>query len=289
MILDESHNAGGNIETSATARLFYDIVKSTKGVMFLSATFAKRPDNMPLYAAKTCLSETAMTNEALVSAITRGGVALQEVLSASLVNEGQMIRRERSFEGVEVNYITLDKDGKNAYGVEDLEKQHRTTADKITDVLREIIAYESNFIKPVIKAMDKEVKAEMKEVEKRAGTSELGVSSTPYFSKLFMVINQMLFAIKAEAVANRAIQRLLEGKKPVIAFSSTMGSFLEGLNNDFGNPIGDGDTLNADFSEVLFKGLESLFAISEVKANGKKEKKRIQLTQLQNNCYCKYL
>jgi hypothetical protein len=288
LILDESHNAGGNVETSATARLFYDVVKSTEGVLFLSATFAKRPDNMPLYAAKTCMNETAMTNEALVAAITKGGVALQEVLSASLVNEGQMIRRERSFEGVEVNYITLNKEGKDAYNVADLEKQHRTTADKITDVLRDIIAYEDKYIKKAVEAMDSEIKAEMKEVEKRKGTSELGVSSTPYFSKLFMVINQMLFAIKSEAVAERAIQRLLEGKKPVIAFSSTMGSFLEGMENEHGDPVSDGDTLNADFSEVLMKGLDSLFLISEVAANGDREKKRIEVSQLSEEAQADY-
>ncbi len=48
-----------------------------------------------------------MSEEALVQAISGGGVALQEVLASQLVSEGQMLRRERSFEGVEVNYITL--------------------------------------------------------------------------------------------------------------------------------------------------------------------------------------
>jgi hypothetical protein len=32
----------------------------------------------------------------------------------------------------------------------------------------------------------------------------------------------MLFSIKAEAVAERAIARLKEGKKPVVAFASTI-------------------------------------------------------------------
>ena len=277
LILDESHNAGGNIETSATARLFYDIVKNTRGVLFLSATFAKRPDNMPLYAVKTCMSETAMTNEVLVDAIGKGGVALQEVLSASLVAEGQMIRRERSFEGVEVNYITLNKDGRRNFDVEDLERKHLEIADKITDVLRDIISFEDKYIKAVVKEMDEEIKAEMKEVEKRKGTSQLGVSSTPYFSKLFMVINQMLFSIKAEAVAKRAIQRLQEGKKPVIAFASTMGSFLESMENTHGEPVSDGDIINADFSEVLQRGLDSLFAITQIAANGEREKKRLSI------------
>ena len=68
----------------------------------------------------------------------------------------------------------------------------------------------------------------------------------------------MLFSIKAEAVAQRAVQRLQEGKKPVIAFASTMGAFLEGMENANGEPITDGDMISADFSEVLFRGLERI-------------------------------
>jgi hypothetical protein len=191
-----------------------------------------------------------------------------------------MIRRERSFEGVEVNYIALNADGERDFGVDDLQTKHLAIADKITDILRGIIAFEEKYIKEAVKELDGEIKAEMKEVEKRKGTSELGVSSTPYFSKLFMVINQMLFSIKAEAVAQRAVQRLQEGKKPVIAFASTMGAFLEGMENAHGETVSDGDTINADFSEVLLRGLESLFAITEIAANGDRTKKRLSLESL---------
>ncbi|MBK6937000.1 MAG: hypothetical protein IPH18_09075 [Chitinophagaceae bacterium] len=79
----------------------------------MSATFAKRPDNMPIYAMKTSIADCNMSKDDLVEAITRGGVALQEVLSSQLVAEGQMVRRERSFEGVEVNYLSLDTSRKN--------------------------------------------------------------------------------------------------------------------------------------------------------------------------------
>ncbi len=105
IIMDEAHNSSGS---SNTGSFLQGVLAKTRGVIFLSATFAKRPDNMPIYAMKTAISEANMTRDALVEAITKGGVALQEVLASQLVAEGQMIRRERSFEGVEVNYITLD-------------------------------------------------------------------------------------------------------------------------------------------------------------------------------------
>lgn len=148
LILDESHNAGGNIETSFTAKFFYDVVKSTQGVVFLSATFAKQPDNMPLYAVKTAMSETNMSNTQLIEAVKKGGIALQEVLSSNLVAEGQMIRRERSFDGVEVNYITLDAKGARDFGVQDKEQEHRAIADRITEVIRRIIEFHTQYPDP---------------------------------------------------------------------------------------------------------------------------------------------
>lgn len=288
LILDESHNAGGNIETSFTAKFFYDAVKSTKGVVFLSATFAKRPDNMPLYAAKTCLSEASMSNTKLIEAIQSGGNALQEVLSANLVAEGQMIRRERSFDGVEVNYITLDANGARDYGVEDKEQEHRAIADRITDVLRDIVSFQNDWITPVVDKMDEAVKAEMAEIEQRQGTKDLGVDSPPFFSKLFNVVNQMLFSIKAKAVAQRAIQRLNEGKKPVIAFSNTMAAFLESMENERGNPIQVGDKVNTDFTEVLKRGLDGIFRISKKNASGKTEKDVITIGSLPEEAQKQY-
>ena len=56
----------------------------------------------------------------------------------------------------------------------------------------------------------------------------------------------MLFSIKAASVAERAIERLKEGKKPVIAFSSTMGSFLEDMTDEKGLPVSDGSVIMPD-------------------------------------------
>ncbi|MFL5763894.1 MAG: JAB domain-containing protein [Bacteroidia bacterium] len=267
LIMDEAHNSSGS---SNTGEFMQRVVRDTKGVVFLSATFAKRPDNMPIYAMKTSISEANMTRDELVEAIIKGGVALQEVLSSQLVAEGQMIRRERSFEGVEVNYISLDT----------YEEQHRKTADNITMILRDIIAFQKNHIDKQVEALDKIAVAEGKEVDLREGTSQAGVDNLPYFSKVFNVINQMLFSIKADAVAERAIDRLKEGKKPVIAFASTMGSFIEQMENDQGLPVSDGDTINTDFSEVLRRGLAGVMRYTEKDINGEPTYKVFEVSEL---------
>lgn len=274
-ILDEAHNSSGS---SNTGEFLQSVVAKTRGVVFLSATFAKRPDNMPIYAMKTSIADCNMSKEDLVEAITRGGVALQEVLSSQLVAEGQMVRRERSFEGVEVNYLSLDTKT----------EEHRAIADNITEILRDIIAFQTSFVDSQVEELDKIAVAEGKEVELREGTSQAGVDNQPYFSKVFQVINQMLFSLKAEAVADQAIKRLKEGKKPVIAFASTMGSFIESMENDQGIAVGDGDTINADFSEVLKRGLDGVLRYSEKDVDGNSIHKKFEISELPPEAQTEY-
>lgn len=259
LILDESHNASGS---SKTGVFMQDIVHKAKGAVFLSATFAKRPDNMPIYAMKTVISEASISPGQLVDAISHGGVALQEVLASQLVLEGQMIRRERTYEGVEVNYITLEQ----------YAESHKAIADNITTILRDIIAFQSTYVDTRVSELDEMMAEEGAEAGLRKGTESGGVDNLPYFSKVFNVINQMLFSIKADAVADRAIARLKEGKKPVIAFSSTMGSFLEQMEDEDGFSAKVGDHVKTDFSIVLEKGLEGVLRYTVTLPNGEKEK-----------------
>jgi hypothetical protein len=275
IIMDEAHNSSGS---SNTGNFMQGVLAKTHGVVFLSATFAKRPDNMPIYAMKTAISEASMTRDELVDAITKGGVALQEILASQLVAEGQMIRRERSFEGVEVNYITLDEK----------EQEHKAIADNITEILRDIIGFQLSHVDEVVEELDDLAVAEGKQVEIREGTSQAGVDNLPYFSKVFNVINQMLFSIKAEVVAERAIARLKEGKKPVIAFASTMGSFIEQMENEQGLPVSDGDTINADFSEVLQRGLDGILRYTETDVDGNKIYKKFEMTDFSPEAQAEY-
>lgn len=259
-IFDEAHNASGSSNVGA---FMQSVIRECHGVLFLSATYAKRPDNMPLYAIKTVISEANMSTDDLIQGIEQGGVALQEVLSSQLVKEGQMLRRERSYEGIEVNYITLDK----------LEKKHKEISDTITEIIRDIIAFQERDITPVIKQKDKIEAASYNQVEARKGTSKAGVDNLPYFSKVFNVINQMLFSIKAEATAERCIMRLKEGKKPVIAFGSTMETFLDELGDV-------GDKVKADFSLVLQKGLDAVMRYTIRDAAGEPTYAQVRLDEL---------
>jgi hypothetical protein len=270
IIMDEAHNASGD---SQTGGFLMSTLGNADGVVFLSATFAKTPKNMPIYAIKTCMSEANMTKQELIDSIDRGGVALQEILSAQLVSEGQMIRRERTFEGIEVDYVTLDENA----------KKHEEIADKVTAIVRDIIAFQADFVSEAVKDMDKEMKREGGEVTKTKGTSEAGIDNQPYFSKVFNVINQLLLSIKAEDVAHDAIRSLKAGRKPVIAFANTMGAFLEELAE-----VSGGEAISTDFKYVLYKGLASVLKITTTDFRGKKQYSFIEPAMLGDEAVAEY-
>lgn len=86
LFLDESHTAAGSSNTGAYLQ---SILRGAKAATFASATFAKRPDTMPLYAIRTAMSQAKVEPNKMISIIEKGGVTLQEIMSRELTNAGQ--------------------------------------------------------------------------------------------------------------------------------------------------------------------------------------------------------
>ena len=66
-----------------------------------------------------------------------------------------MIRRERTYEGIEVNYITLI----------DKANEHKAIADNITNIIRDIIKFQEVHINARVDELDEIASAEGKEVD----------------------------------------------------------------------------------------------------------------------------
>lgn len=260
-IFDESHNISGSKAvktdwwkgdnadvTLAGSNIFMAfglLAKESKHSLFLSATYAKRPENLVIYAQRTCIQDAELGNTDLISAISNGGEALQEIISSSIVKEGQMIRRESSYSGIETNYIYLNAEDGAKYHLPDMEADHRTKCDFITNIINKMNAFEKDYIIP---AVDNQASGtESGELNDK----KLGASHDPIFSKLHQIVAQLLYAIKAPAVAEHAINLLNEGKKVVIAVANTMGSQLEDYK--------EGDEISCDFSQVLKQGMDRMF------------------------------
>lgn len=241
VILDEAHNASGG--QSATGYFIkYGVLDRCRGCCYLSATFAKRPDNMPVYAGKTAIKHANLTSLKLEEAFAKGGVSLQEIVAGQLVASGQMLRRQRGFEGITVEYNYLPEQ----YSA------HADTYDRIIRLVDAIIAFEREYVESKLEELAESLGFGGDEAQKTKGTKEGGINNSPFFNKTHHIIRQLLFSIKAKDVAREAVRLLGEDKKVVIAFSSTMESFVDELGLVNGQEV-----VNADFALVLQRSLEN--------------------------------
>ena len=272
-VLDESHMAGGF--DSIIGRWMRSVLPGTKATCYLSATFAKYPEVMPFYAKKTAIQETLMTDGAFVNAMASGGLALQEIVASNLAESGQLIRRQRSNEGILVDYITLDK--------EPARSNHRDRVNRVVKLMNDVVAFERDYIEPIMSDIHSSAKADGEQLENKP--KGLGVKQAPYFSRVFNIVDQMLFSLKVEEVANQAIELLNQNKKVVIAFKSTMGAFLKDLN------LTSGDVVvpeQLDFVRTLIKGLDSVFNYNYTDIGGEKTREKIELEELPADGIARY-
>lgn len=262
MILDESHTAGGR---GGGSMYMQYIMPKVKGVTFLSATFAKRADNMPIYAMKTDLSKSGISPQDMIEAISQGGVTLQEIMSKQLVQSGQMIRRERSFQGVTIDWMPVS---------EEEDAVQRKQFDEVSSIFSDIRAFQKDYITPIVEGISEELSEQGGYSDLQQGTAELGVTNTPFASKMYNLVNQLLFSLKADAVANRVIENLKNGFKPVISFTNTMEGFLDEAPKD--TPM---DKV-PNFSATLMRALDGVMRYTETNLKGEKVNKFFTVNDL---------
>ena len=261
-ILDESHTVGGD---SGCGRYMQMLTSQADGVTFLSATFAKRADNMPIYAQRTAIAEAGIKAGELIEAIAKGGVTLQEIMSKQLVESGQMIRRERSFEGVTIDWLNVE---------EETDRRQRAQFNEVADIFNAIRSFQNDYITPLIDSMNEQAAETGGTVGHTQGTKDMGVKNVPFASKMYNLVNQLLFALKVDAVADRVIENLRNVYKPVISCTNTMEGFLSEA------PKGEVMDEIPDFSITLMRALDGVMRFTEKDADENSEGGRISLGQL---------
>lgn len=269
LLLDESHEAGGDGQQKTNgamnrAEFVRELVDLADGVVYSSATYAKRPNVMGLYR-KTDMRLAVSQQESLESLMERGGVPLQQAVAIMLSDAGQYIRRERSFEGVEFS--------------PDVVSVNQDTANNIALMMSKILEFD-RFKQQSVKRMDKSLKEDAKALLGDAAIGQTGASSTNFTSIMHNVIDQMLLALKAEACVQKSLSLLRQEtpEKPVIALSNTMGSLIQHFASQEALEIGD--SLDIDFGDLLLRYLERSRDIITGDPYGKKERHRLTDAEL---------
>ena len=262
LILDESHTAGGN---SGQGNYFQHIIQKAKNVTFFSATFAKRPDNMPIYALRTAMNEGGMKSSDLIDAVKRGGATLQEIMSQTLTQCGQMIRRERDMTGVTIDWKAIDDPER--------EQEQREQYDSIIGLFNDIINFQKKYVTDYVDKRNDELAEIQASIGIKKGTAALGIKNQPFASKAFNTVQQVLLSLKAKSAAERAIDYLKQGMKPVIALNNTNES-------QTGN-LALGEEMDApDLGTSLKKGLEGTLRYTQKDAKDNSESGYIKLSDL---------
>ncbi|HOR26861.1 MAG TPA: strawberry notch C-terminal domain-containing protein [Candidatus Sumerlaeota bacterium] len=238
LILDESHNAGGS-ETQnpnaamARADFVRHLVGQAKGVIYSSATYAKRPSVMDLYRA-TDMRYAVDNIQDLGEAIKRHGIPMQQVVANMLARAKQYIRRERSFEGV-----TFDVRKQTA---------NKEFAENMSSIFRAIDLFDK-FKQDAMANLAQTLAGSGEHLAHDSSTGSAGVSSTNFNALMHNVVDQMFLALKVESVVSEAEAALKAGEKPVIALSNTMESLLKRVYEEGEHQAGDETDLS--FQDVM--------------------------------------
>ena len=271
VIMDESHNAGG--EGSAVSGYLQYITTKAKGVTFLSATFAKRPGNMPIYSLKTAIAKAGVKIGELIDAVKQGGATFQEIMSKALTEAGQMIRRERDMTGVTIDWKGIENEAV-------IEKQ-RQQYDTIIGLFNDIIDFQRRYVDPIVNKKNDEAADEQGEVDHTPGTRDMGINNTPFASRTYNMVQQVLLSLKAEEAAKRAIEHLKMGHKPVIALANT--------NEGAADEVSTGEDMEMpDLSVNLKKGLQGTLRITKKDAFGNSTNEMIPFDELSEEGRARY-
>ncbi|MFB2834237.1 strawberry notch C-terminal domain-containing protein [Floridanema evergladense] len=260
IIMDECHNAVGsrNPQTqSSRARFARELLNNSRGGLLLSATSMKDA-NYSLYAKTDMLLAVDGNVAALDALAARGGIPMMQMVSVGLASSGQYIRRERSYEGVEVGVTVAEID--------------LSVLDRIYSVMADIVRFD-DIKQEGIKAQDKALKAEAKAVLNDDSVGMAGADSSNFTAIMHNLSSQLLLAAKAETSVQWAVKQRELGKKPVLSLYNTMGSAIDRYVEEKG--LKSGDAIDISFGDLLKHYAERSREIRTRDAFGSQNKRRL--------------
>lgn len=212
IILDESHNAAG--ESNTNTNISAAIAAATY-VTYSSATSMKEGKNVSAYSR---LFPSTVDIGSLPETLKAGGEVLQEVLSGMLARDGVFLRREHDLSNLTFNVKT---------DTEERQLRNRHMSDSLAGIL-EAMNYLAGDLNSAVTERNKELKKiieKMPDAERKG--SRMGAVAVSFGSRLYNIYRQFLLALQVDLAADRAIDALESGKKPVIVLENTMEALLQ--------------------------------------------------------------
>lgn len=281
LILDESHVAAG--ELSQTGTNIRNIVNKSSAVAYSSATFAQEVKNFGLYSR---IFPKTLNTQVLGETLARGGETMQEIVSAMLAEDGRLVRREHDLSGIEFSLVTDSRMARN-----------EAWSDAFASVLSSI-AVLSNEVGTMAYALNQQNPLPPKK-ERQPGVKQISFQYTNFSSKFYNLTRTFTMALRADICADRALESLRAGRKPVICVDNTMETAIRavalGVDLDeedaadgvLPSALDDEKTKasikslgrRVSFKDVLHAYVDVIFSAQELTSEGEKviSRKRITL------------
>jgi hypothetical protein len=274
LVIDEAHTAsGGSPENPSNIfRALSQLIGLSDMTTYLSATYAKRAINMPLYAIATSMKESGLSNIEMITTFLRGDTALQEAVSAELTRNGQLLRREKQIQGKSDYYYVYD-------GVDDIGTQQRLRMDKVAELFRKATSFQ-RAVHSIIKDYKKDLPSMYDFTPPRLeGSKEQIEKHRSNKALTFQMFNFFLLGLKIDQTTKYTLEKLKNGIKPVITVANTLESALNNMPKSFmtlkeSDKYKVGDTIENDFklyiAYLLFYTMRWKKMVEVVDDNGRK-------------------
>ncbi|MFO1419441.1 MAG: strawberry notch family protein [Candidatus Competibacteraceae bacterium] len=218
VIVDESHNASGDSNTAQNVRRILEA--SGRPPIFSSATYAKRPDNLAVYAS---VLPALFRNDDIALLLRQGGAPLQEAYSQMLAEDGVLIRREHDLSNIT---FRTEPDAARA-------ERNRHLSDQLASIL-EKMAWLGGDIETFISEQN-QLLADTFGIDDAGGERKghrAGLQVMNFGSRLYQLNRLFLLALKVDHAIEFGAGEIEAGRKPVFVLENTLETTLKEIITD---------------------------------------------------------
>jgi len=252
LLVDESHVLGGTPKSDFfkkkdedekdpvknRAEFGRELLGLAKSYICASATYAKDPYALTLYAVKSDMKAALGEEDSIEGLIQSGGVPLMSALSTQMVESREYFRLQRSMEGVEVETVKNPCD-------------HRIF-DLVALAMRGIMDFDKAFDADR-EAIKQEIKADAGYVFRDSAIGEVAIETTHFTSLAHNFMKQFVLALSAPAIVEQCRDVVDRDMKPFITLFNTMNEFLK--QTAANEKLNEGDVFKANFADLLLRYL----------------------------------
>lgn len=268
LVTDESHVAAG--QTGNIAKNIEHAKNKSGFTVYSSATWGANSKNIRLYSR---LVPESVDMEELEETLKKGGETFQETLSSMMVKDGVMRRCEPDAGDIDFRIMIDDK---NAPYYEDNMDMLSPILGSMAMLAGDMDTEASRLNKQLLAdGIDNDVVEEMKLDEngepQKQTIKSMQITRMGFGSPLHNISRLFLMSLMAPVYADKAIECLKNGQKPVLQVENTVQSILDDIYKEEKDKDSDDDHL-PEFKDVMKRYLKQL---THSKKWDKDQKKRV--------------